>query len=269
MGWISRALSTALSSTSLRTNPIITKETFRAYTMSAVTEDISTKKIKSKKDLLRVRQHVNPLAAAYQKPIVLSNGWIEEAFKDPSLPFHVDIGCAKGVFPLKMAEADCNRNFLGLEIRRSLVEHANEYYKNQKGMENLHYLSCNANVDLKRILTDITKSSKLVRVTIQFPDPHFKKKHHKRRVLKPELVETIATCLDKDGDLFMQGDIFEVMEEMRLITRENPNLIDINPDLKEWMEGPESNPLPVATEREQYVYGKGGNVYRTMFHKKK
>ena len=32
-------------------------------------------------------------------------------------------------------------------------------------------------------------------VSVQFPDPHFKKRHHKRRIVQPQLVDAVADAL--------------------------------------------------------------------------
>src|SRR5687768_9732699 len=98
---------------------------------------------------VRVHQHVNPLAPYYRftpKPID-----IEKIFANPELPLHLDIGCARGRFILKMAEVEKSRNFLGVEIREPLVEEANRI-KDENGLENLHYEFCNAMVALDKLL---------------------------------------------------------------------------------------------------------------------
>ena len=52
-------------------------------------------------------------------------------------------------------------------------------------------------------------------MTIQFPDPWFKKKHAKRRMVNEELVETIAVNkLAIGGRVFVQTDIEFLAEEM-------------------------------------------------------
>ena len=72
---------------------------------------------------VRVHQHVNPLLPHYrQTPEPIDPASI---FADPSLPLHLDIGCARGRFILKMAESEPGWNFLGVEIREPLVEEAN------------------------------------------------------------------------------------------------------------------------------------------------
>ena len=72
---------------------------------------------------VRVHQHVNPFSPYYTaapRPVDL-----ETSFADPRLPLHLDIGCARGRFILRMAEAEPGWNFLGVEIREPLVTEAN------------------------------------------------------------------------------------------------------------------------------------------------
>ena len=62
----------------------------------------------------RFRQHVNPLSSKYQvsKVPVGKLDWLLENFEDPTLPLHLDVGCAKGTFVLEMAEK------MGENVRR-------------------------------------------------------------------------------------------------------------------------------------------------------
>ena len=52
---------------------------------------------------------------------------------------------------------------------------------------------------------------------IQFPDPHFKKKHRKRRIFQPDLVKAICDLLPPGGQLFLQSDVKLVSSAMRNI----------------------------------------------------
>ena len=45
---------------------------------------------------------------------------------------------------------------------------------------------------------------------LQFPDPHFKKKHKKRRVVQPQLIQAIDRRLAPGGLVFLQSDVMEV-----------------------------------------------------------
>src|SRR5437773_1949197 len=118
---------------------------------------------------VRVHQHVNPFAPHFrraQEPINLN-----AAFAKPELPLHLDIGCARGRFILKMAEAEPEWNFLGVEIREPLVAEANEIAA-ERGLRNLRYEFCNAMISLGPLLADLPDGS-LQMVTIQFSDPWF------------------------------------------------------------------------------------------------
>ncbi|CAM9530368.1 unnamed protein product [Scytosiphon promiscuus] len=222
---------------------------------------------------VKTRQHVNPLSATFQAPVVLPKRWFPSAFRDPSAPLLVDIGCAKGSFVRAMATAQPKRNYLGLEIRRPTAAVALERAA-KLGTRNCHVVCCNANVDLDSVLTEaVQHGASIDTICIQFPDPHFKTKHYKRRVMQPELVACIEKHLQPGGTLFMQSDVLDVVEDMRIITRETAQVLeDTRPDMEDWMEGPDKNPFGVQTEREKVTYEKESaeenRVYRCVFVKK-
>jgi tRNA (guanine-N7-)-methyltransferase len=204
---------------------------------------------------VRVHQHVNPLAPYYRftpKPLE-----IERIFINSVLPLHLDIGSARGRFLLKMAEIEPNQNFLGVEIREPLVEEANRLAQ-EKNLTNLHYEFCNAMIALDKLLENLP-ANLLQTVTIQFPDPWFKKKHAKRRMVNEDLVSTVATHLANSGKIFVQTDIEFLAEEMFELFRQNGDLREIKVD---------ENPFPVKTERESAVEEKDLPIYRRIFEKK-
>jgi tRNA (guanine-N7-)-methyltransferase len=207
-----------------------------------------------------VRQHVNPLSRFFQLPLQLPPP--QALFADPSLPLHLDIGCARGRFLLAMAQQDPGRNHLGVEIRRALVAAA-EADRQALGLGNLHYLFCNANVSLQDWLAALPPGQ-LARVTIQFPDPWFKKKHHKRRVLQPPLLLAIAAALQPGQQLFLQSDVLAVIEPMVALSEASGCFSRPAGDSRPWRQ---DNPLPVPTERETYVLEQGLPVYRVLYER--
>ncbi len=201
---------------------------------------------------VRVHQHVNPLAPFYRQspsPVDLGN-----VFANPGLPLHLDIGCARGRFILRMAEAEPGWNFLGVEIREPLVDEANRI-ASEKNLKNLHYAFCNAMLWLDK-LTGKIPGDVLQMVTIQFPDPWFKKKHAKRRMVNAELVETVVNKLAANGRIFVQTDIESLAEEMF-------ELFQRDERLRKHAE----NPFPVKTERERAVEDKNLPVFRRLYVK--
>lgn len=207
--------------------------------------------------IARVREHVNPLSRKYQIPAT-PPAW-QTIYADENHPLHLDIGCGKGKFLLEMAQQQPDWNFLGLEIREPLVDQANEW-RTAQGCTNLHYLFCNANNSLHPVLSTLPTGS-LQRVTIQFPDPWFKKRHQKRRVVQPALVSDLAEFLAPGGTLFIQSDIEEVAIEMRDRFDQHPAFTRHSAP---WLA---ENPLPVPTERELLVLSFHDPVYRVLYQR--
>ena len=205
---------------------------------------------------VRVRQHVNPLSSKYRFP-ARPPDWTR-VYADPYRPLLLDIGCARGRFLLSMAQLQPDWNYLGLEIREPLVEEANTW-RDELGLQNLHYLFCNVNNSLLPLLESFP-AGRLQRVTIQFPDPWFKKRHQKRRLVQPELVDYLAEYLAVGGAVFLQSDVEEVALEMR-------SLFDAHSAFSRTVDWLEENPLPVSTEREVATRSRGEPVYRTLFQK--
>jgi tRNA (guanine-N7-)-methyltransferase len=208
---------------------------------------------------LRIRQHVNPLRRKFQEPIVLPQ-W-EGVYANPNLSLHLDIGCARGKFLIEMAQLHPNINFLGIEIRHPLVREAIQE-KDELGLTNLHYLFGSINYSATEILSSLTPNT-LKYITIQFPDPWFKRKHIKRRVVQAELVNLLVDYLVDEGTIFLQSDILVVAQEMRDRFTKHPLLVLQHSDF--WLA---ENPFIVPTERELYVLEDNLPVYRVLLQKR-
>ena len=207
---------------------------------------------------IRIRQHVNPLARKFQQPIQVPN-W-QEIFTYPHQDLHLDIGCARGGFLLEMAQQYPQTNFVGIEIRQPLVLAANQF-KDELGLTNLHYLFGNMNSSAEVLLQSLPHNV-LKTISVQFPDPWFKKRHNKRRVVQNELVQILVSYLAPGGQIFLQSDIEEVAKEMRDRFASHPLLIQQHSTT--WLD---TNLFTVATERERYVLEQNLPVYRVLFYK--
>jgi tRNA (guanine-N7-)-methyltransferase len=206
----------------------------------------------------RVRQHVNPLSTKYQTPIV-PPVW-SDIYPDLTQPLHLDLGCARGKFLLDMAQLYPEQNFLGVEIRETLVQAANGD-RDRLGLTNLHYLFANINSSQEVIFNSLLPTI-LSTITIQFPDPWFKKKHHKRRMVQQQLANNLVVQLRSGGQIFVQSDVMEVAAEIRDFLVANPALT-ITHNLP-WLD---QNPMAIRTEREQLTIDNQEPVYRALFIK--
>jgi tRNA (guanine-N7-)-methyltransferase len=158
-----------------------------------------------------------------------------------------------------MATAQPTWNFLGIEIRQPIIAEANRL-GNEQGLHNLHYAFANINVSLASLLNSLPVGV-CQRISIQYPDPCFKVRHAKRRVVQPALVNTLAQYLPSHAEIFLQSDLEWVAQEM-------VDRFDCHPAFHKhspiWL--PE-NPLGIPTERETYTLNKGLPVFRQIFKK--
>ena len=205
-----------------------------------------------------MRQHVNPLSAFFQLPLSLPSKNV--LFEKSQYPIHLDIGSGKGEFLIELATKYPDWNFVGLEIREPLVSSCEKKRKKLE-LNNLKFLFCNVNVSLDEWLSDLDHGQ-LKRVSIQFPDPWFKRKHFKRRVLKTNILNSIAKAMSKDGELFIQSDIFKLIKSMTNTIDENRYFTrkDIG-DLRLI----DKNPYDVMTDREIFSLKKNLLIYRVMY----
>ncbi|KAI8562951.1 hypothetical protein RHMOL_Rhmol03G0075700 [Rhododendron molle] len=162
------------------------------------------------------------------------------------------------------------KNYLGLEIRQKLVKRA-EHWANELALSNIHFIFANATVSFKELVS--TYPGPLMLVSILCPDPHFKKKYHKRRVVQKHLVESIVDCLMPGGQVFIQSDVLEVALDMRekfdafsdgLLHVEKFNA-DVLCDNEGWLL---SNPMGIRTEREIHAEFEGAKIYRRLYRKR-
>lgn len=217
-----------------------------------------------KKNALRSRQHVNPLARRFQMNTILSDDWPRDVYKDLSRPLFLDIGSAKGGFLLDVAkERPDEYNYLGLEIRPLVAFHAQERIERHGLTGILEFVGCNANVDLERLLNLYGAEGKLDMVTIQYPDPHFKSHAKKRRVFTPELIQGLAKFMPEGSTVFLQSDVQSVADEMRESFREHSDLFQ--DELDDLTAYHDTNLIGIPTEREVSVLDRGLPVFRSVF----
>lgn len=192
----------------------------------------------------------------------------ETEFADPTLPLHVDIGCGSGRLLLVLAKRRMgSSNFLGIDIRDKLLQRS-RIWAEELNLTNIHFMVSNATLALNAILLKYPGPVKLV--TILCPDPHFKKRHQKRRIVQKSLVDALEKHLPTGGQIFLQSDVEEVAKDMRDQFDENVNFSRVHPpgsnmcDSEGWLL---ENHLGVATEREIHAVANGGSIFRMLFQR--
>lgn len=167
------------------------------------------------------------------------------------------------------------QNFLGLEIREKLVERANAWAE-ELGLKNIRFLCASANSSLPGLLESY--AGPLSMVCILCPDPHFKNRHHKRRVVQGSLVLSIARHLAPGGQVFVESDVEAVARQMRdelegaseaggegLLAPAPEHRDPSKADAEGWLL---ASPLGVHSERETVVLQQGLPMYRRLYVRK-
>lgn len=207
-----------------------------------------------------VRQHVNPLGLHFQAPRARP-----VQVPDPlphDCPVEVELGCADAKFSFDLARHDPDRLVVGLEIREALVDR-NAARARREGLANLVFGYVNLNVDLDRVFA----AERVDRFHLLFPDPWFKRRHKKRRVVDPELCAVMARQLRPGGELHVATDIWDLaLDAMDVL--ESPEIAPLGlANVAGSWSFLRENPYPCASKREQTTLGRGQRVWRMVYRK--
>lgn len=102
----------------------------------------------------------------------------------------LEIGIGKGRFILFAAAAKPETNFLGVEYARPYLEKSIDRVA-KRALENVRLVHAEAAELLREYLPD----ESLAACHIYFPDPWPKKRHHKRRIIRPEVLDQLRRVL--------------------------------------------------------------------------
>jgi len=173
-------------------------------------------------------------------------------------PVTLEIGFGMGKSLVEMAKAAPEINFIGIEVHKPGVG-ACIALAVEQDVSNLKVYEH----DAIEILADCIANDSLDTVQLFFPDPWHKKKHHKRRIVSAEFVETIRQKLKVGGVFHMATDwenYAECMLEDMQSAQGYKNLSDSN----DYVPRPDSRPLTKFENRGQRL---GHGVWDLQFVK--
>ena len=208
-----------------------------------------------------MRQHVNPLSKNFDE--IEKTPPLIEMFADSKLNFHLDIGCAAGDFLFDLALVNTNWNYLGIEIRERLARNAKSKVR-EIGIKNLYFAFGNA----YKILNDSSSQCiiKSVRsISFNFPDPWFKKRHYKRRIIQPEFIDILSNSMQKGSLIFIKTDVRDLFDYMDFTISSNLNFKKL--DTKNFNYSNSFNPNKIATNREKYVIINELDIFERIYIK--
>lgn len=178
----------------------------------------------------------------------------------PQCPIEAELGCADGQFAFQLAAACPDTLVVGLDIRGRLME-SNQTIVDREGVPNLLFRYVNLNVDIDRVFAP----NSVARFHLLFPDPWFKSKHKKRRVVDPWMLEVLCQQLVPGGELHFASDVFDIaleaMSEIEDPAQEHLGLRNLAGEWSFWR----GNPFPAQSRREDTTIERGQRVWRMRY----
>lgn len=137
----------------------------------------------------------------------------------------LEIGTNRGRFLKQLAEKHPASGVLGVELRYKYVKLARRDLKTAQ-IENAHVICADANLLLPIVIDD----GQLTDLFVLYPDPWWKKRHRKRRIIQPEFLDLLARKMRPGGTLWVRTDVGPLADAMRRTLVEHDDFAPMPPD---------------------------------------
>jgi tRNA (guanine-N7-)-methyltransferase len=135
-------------------------------------------------------------------------------------PVEIEVGFGKGLFLVSAGQARRDINFFGIEIERKYqLFTANRVAK--RALHNVR-LTC---ADARGFLRDAVPACSVQAVHVYFPDPWWKKRHHKRRLFTEDFAAQCARVLQEGGRVEVLSDVAEYFATITELLAKQPRLV--------------------------------------------
>jgi len=173
-------------------------------------------------------------------------------------PLIVEIGFGNGSSLAEMAQANPDLNYIGIEVHRPGVGSLMMILE-QKGLKNVKIY----HHDAIEILEDKIPDHTITGVHLFFPDPWQKRRHHKRRIVRPSFIDLLNKKLVPGGYFHAATDWEHYAKDMLKILSSTNRLINTSKDA-DYSQRPKYRPL---TKFESRGISLGHGVWDLIFKK--
>ena len=122
-------------------------------------------------------------------------------------PLQVDLGCGDGSFLCELAQRHPDKNFLGID---RLVGRVARACRKTAALENVRILNVESSYAVSYLLPERSVET----FYLLFPDPWPKRRHHRRRIVTGDFLDSIHRALDRGGSLLIATDQLDYFHEI-------------------------------------------------------
>ena len=169
----------------------------------------------------RVLRKIDPaldLSKYLLLPEQLPHPWEAKATFDREAPLEVEVGSGKGLFLAQAAAKYPDQNFLGIEVAERYAKYSAARLA-KSNLTNARMIHGNA----ERVFLENLPDNLAIAVHIYFPDPWWKNRHQKRRVMNQRFLPRVERVLHPGGSLHFWTDVEEYfqagVEMIRAVTK--------------------------------------------------
>jgi tRNA (guanine-N7-)-methyltransferase len=172
----------------------------------------------------------------------------------------VELGCADAQFLFERARVDPTRVYIGIEIRDQLVDWVNRQARDASAPVQAVFAHAN------RHLAELFPPASVDRAYLNFPDPWFKRRHRKRRMIDDALARGLARILAPNGVVMVQTDVWGIaLDAIEVFERAHA---DFENNAGPWSFWKAGNPFGARSLRERYCEEDGIKVWRLVYRRR-
>ena len=186
----------------------------------------------------------------------LPDDWKLSTLFDPTIPLEVELGSGKGLFITTASGVCPERNFLGIEIRKKYANYCAAKIS-EAGRDNAFMLQGDGLLFFHKFLPDKSVDD----VHVYFPDPWWKSKHRKRRVLNESYMQDVIRVLKDEGRFHFWTDVEEYYLSTLELLKEFPVLKGPQPVTAK----PAEHDMDYRTHYERRTRRYDRPVYRSLY----
>ena len=165
-------------------------------------------------------------------------------------PLQVDLGCGDGSFLCELASQNPHRNFLGVEKLAGRVAKA---CRKSAHLTNLRVLNAESGYAVRYLVPGASVET----FYLFFPDPWPKRRHHRRRIVTNDFLDSVHRALGDNGILRIATDQSDYFREIQRLTRRHSGFTTVNPD--------DAN-LPLTKFQKRFI-ALGASIHRLALRK--